>query len=58
MPATMSPTSPLETIPMPTFIAFDLFLKYKIAGKPQPANLLTIATGETSPGSKQNLDVA
>jgi hypothetical protein len=43
MPATMSPTSPLEIIPMPTFIAFDLFLKNRNAGKPLPPNLLIIA---------------
>jgi hypothetical protein len=44
MPATMSPTSPLEIIPIPTFIAFDLFLKNMSAGKPHPPNLLETAT--------------
>ena len=44
IPATMSPTSPLEIMPIPTFIAFDLFLKNTNAGKPHPANLLTMAT--------------
>ena len=40
----MRPTSPLEIIPIPTFMAFDLFLKNKSAGSPQPNNLVTIAT--------------
>ena len=40
----MRPTSPLEIIPIPTFMAFDLFLKNKSAGSPQPTNLVTIAT--------------
>jgi hypothetical protein len=43
MPAIMSPTSPLEIIPIPTFIAFDLFLKNMSADKPLPTNLLRTA---------------
>ena len=40
----MRPTSPLEIIPIPTFMAFDLFLKNKSEGSPQPTSLVTIAT--------------
>ena len=40
MPATMSHTSPLEIMPIPTFIAFDLFLKNIVADNPHPVNLL------------------
>ena len=50
IPATISPTSPLEIIPMPTFIAFDLFLKNIIAGNPHPSNFVTIATAITIAG--------
>ena len=42
IPATMSLTSPLEIIPIPTFIAFDLFLKRIVADNPHPVNLLTM----------------
>ena len=44
IPATMRPTSPLDIIPIPTIIAFDLFLKKNTEGNPHPTNLLTIAT--------------
>ena len=43
IPATMRPTSPLDIIPIPTFIASDLFRKKIIAGNPHPANLLNTA---------------
>ena len=44
IPATIRPTSPLDIIPIPTIIAFDLFLKNIRDGNPHPANLLIIAT--------------
>ena len=44
IPATIRPTSPLDIIPIPTIIAFDLFLKNNREGNPHPSNLLTIAT--------------
>jgi hypothetical protein len=43
IPATTRPTSPLEIIPIPTFIAFDFSNKNIITGNPHPANLLKIA---------------
>ena len=44
IPATMRPTSPLDIIPIPTIIAFDLSFKNKSDGNPHPTSLLTIAT--------------
>ena len=44
IPATMRPTSPLDIIPIPTIIAFDLVFKNNMDGNPHPINLLTIAT--------------
>lgn len=42
--ATMSPTSPLDTIPIPTLIDFVLsFLRNKIDGNPHPNNFVEIA---------------
>ena len=44
IPATMRPTSPLDIIPTPTIIAFDLLFKNNSDGNPHPTSLLTIAT--------------
>ena len=43
-PATIKPTSPLDIIPIPTFIPLDLLFKNIIAGRPHPNNFVTIAT--------------
>lgn len=42
-PATISPTSPLDTIPMPTLIDLALSLRKKSEGSPQPINFVTTA---------------
>jgi hypothetical protein len=41
-PATIKPTSPLEIIPIPTFIDCPLFFKNKSAGNPHPASFVDI----------------
>jgi len=49
IPATIRPTSPLDIIPIPTIIAFDLSLKNNRDGNPHPTNLLITATITTIP---------
>src|SRR6476469_3587069 len=44
IPVTIRPTSPLDIIPIPTIIAFDLSLKNNKDGNPHPTNLLITAT--------------
>ena len=43
IPATIKPTSPLDIIPIPTFIDLLLSLRNIIEGNPQPSNFVTIA---------------
>jgi len=47
IPATKSPTSPLEIMSMPTLIAFDPFFRNITACKPHTTNLVLIATATT-----------
>ena len=43
-PATINPTSPLDTIPIPTLIDFVLsFLRNNIDGSPHPTSFVEIA---------------
>ena len=42
-PATIKPTSPLDTIPIPTLIALLLSLRNMSEGNPQPSIFVTIA---------------
>ena len=42
-PATINPTSPLEIIPIPTFMALLLFLKNINDGMPQPISFVNMA---------------
>ncbi len=42
-PATIKPTSPLDTIPIPTLIALLLSLRNIIEGNPQPSILVAMA---------------
>ena len=48
-PATISPTSPLEIIPIPTLNAFDLYFKNIREGIPHPAIFEATAMAITTP---------
>jgi hypothetical protein len=52
-PATISPTSPLDIIPMPTLIDLALFLRKRSDGSPHPINFVTTAIAIIIPAKKR-----
>ena len=48
-PATISPTSPREIIPIPTLNAFVLSFKNMIEGSPHPTTFVVTAMATTNP---------
>ena len=54
-PATISPTYPLETIPIPTPIDLDLSLRKRRDGSPHPINLVTTAIAIINPANNRTV---
>ena len=56
-PATMSPTSPRDIIPIPTLNAFVLSFRNIMEGSPQPTIFVVTAMAITIPESTAHLDL-